>query len=1137
MADHHFELRLLGPFEVWRDDTRLKLKNCGPIAKAILTLLAAESRRYNREELIDLLAIEAKDPRRALRWHVWAIQEGFRENLPEDSRIDVLITDDGDDSIRLDDGITTVDCATFKRLLSRSLKDKSIEDIEKAVNLYRGDFLTGSKFPKMTEIQLRLLGQRPIFQGLYEEGLIELIQRFKSQGQSEKAIIWAQKLVQTTPVLEKGHEELIELYALMGRKDLAIQQFEICRDFLSEELGVEPSPRLKQLYDEIRSGRPIHRSRVPMADTVDESSIGPFTLVGRKSELLILDTVWQASFPKGKVVLVESEAGGGKTRLVTEFTAQLSKTMILTGQCYESTQALPYYPWVSILEAYFAELDDDSLRLVPSPWLDQLIRFLSELAKRLGKYTPLASTASVGQLESLFSAVVEFLLGFPETTPKLIFIDNLQWADEPSLILFHRITQRMQRVANSKNVTHRVLLIGSFRPEEVFENTALQKLINDLHRTSVVHLTLAPLDHEAISTLISKVQPELLDEYLQQLVIRLVQATDGNPFFVTAVLNELNLSDQNRPQNFQTLPLPADVRESIRYRLQKVPEVSRQVLEAIAIFGVPITPDEARRISGRSEEETDAAIDLGLKRGLLEAQEKPRPTRYDCAHDLISEVIILDISRIRRQKLHRRAAKMLISQVGQIPSAQRLVLASRIIYHAREGEEFKIVLNWVPLAAQHGREIGAHANALVAYEYGSEALPQITRDNIPPEEAMFKKLNFILSRAELLYPLARREEGEQLLEEAAVLLVQYPFPELQAKFHLIQAYYWGAEDQAEYEMAYEAAFQAHELFLKNRNVAGAAESLFRAGEVMMFMGDIKEASKILQGALAFYRTDADKGGESVCLGSLGWCALLLGEIENAIQYLEQAIQTAEKHDHAYALAHAYGIMAAAWYFFYDVDQTRSHAQKSLQLCSEMKINSLIAMPLLFLGASYLTEQVYEQAEKYFKQALTEVSFNEDFRMEGWATQALGRLALRRGDISNARQFLSHAHDLRARIGDMQGAINDLAWLARLALVQGNVANALETTTQAVEQLELLQEHLYVWETHDVWLCHAQSLYANGRESDARKYIKRAYEELMQFAERINDPQTRERYLAYPISQQTITAWESRRIPSPNNIVV
>jgi hypothetical protein len=155
---------------------------------------------------------------------------------------------------------------------------------------------------------------------------------------------------------------------------------------------------------------------------------------------------------------------------------------------------------------------------------------------------------------------------------------------------------------------------------------------------------------------------------------------------------------------------------------------------------------------------------------------------------------------------------------------------------------------------------------------------------------------------------------------------------------------------------------------------------------------------------------------------------------------------------------------------------------------------------------------------------------KDGWLEGWSAHFMGRIGLMRGDFSAAERWLLYARMMRERNGEAQNLVNDLEWLGRLSLMRGEPACALEYTSESVRRMEALQNRARVWETSDVYLCHAEALAAAGDPDKSKGFIRRAHHELIKFSKQIHDPRTRQVFLAASPNVRLLSAMESGRIP-------
>ena len=184
-------------------------------------------------------------------------------------------------------------------------------------------------------------------------------------------------------------------------------------------------------------------------------------MVGRDSEIDALRRSWsETSLGRGGMVLVSGEPGSGKTRLARELVdyACITGGTVLSGGCYELEAATPYLPFVEALRSWVHQSSDDELRAAAGDSGAELARLAPELESRIGPFPE--GPDAVGLRRTPPPLRRSRPLPLPPRRPSglLLFIDDLQWADQASLSLLHYLV-RLAR--------ERLLILGCYRDTEL----------------------------------------------------------------------------------------------------------------------------------------------------------------------------------------------------------------------------------------------------------------------------------------------------------------------------------------------------------------------------------------------------------------------------------------------------------------------------------------------------------------------------------------------------------------------------------------------------------------------------------------------------------------------------------------------
>ncbi|MEA2281728.1 MAG: hypothetical protein QOK21_2335 [Solirubrobacteraceae bacterium] len=370
-----------------------------------------------------------------------------------------------------------------------------------------------------------------------------------------------------------------------------------------------------------------------------------------------------------RVVLVGGEPGSGKSRLVREFAGEAAATgvRVLYGAC-DAVVHTPYGPFVEALDHLTRSIEPEALRDAAGVTAGELARLLPDLAARIGELPhPPAADPDTGR-HRLHTAVTDVLRGVGDSRPVLLVIEDVHWADAPTLLLLRHLA----RTAGDA----RLLLVATFRDTPADMPDQLADALADLRRADdIVRLRLAGLSDAEVGDFVRSAASgtRRADGAGAIPIARAVCAlTGGNPFLVCELWRDLietgvvlvdggvvgltrPLTDSGTPQS---------VREVVSQRLARLAPRTGDVLELMATAGPEFELGVLRRAAGLSEAELIAVLDDAVSSGIIE--ELPaRRLAYRFAHELVRRALYDRLSTLRRAELHLRVGEALEDSAGR----------------------------------------------------------------------------------------------------------------------------------------------------------------------------------------------------------------------------------------------------------------------------------------------------------------------------------------------------------------------------------------------------------------------------------------------------------------------------------------
>jgi tetratricopeptide (TPR) repeat protein len=592
---------------------------------------------------------------------------------------------------------------------------------------------------------------------------------------------------------------------------------------------------------------------------------------------------------------------------------------------------LPYQPLVEALR-HRLEQENAPDDLLADVWLAELSQLLPELRDRYPDLPPPFSGDADFVRARIFEAVARLGEALAERQPLVLFIDDVQWADEGSLDMLHYLTRRWREQGTP------ILLLLTLRQEALLADSELQEWLNRLRRdTALLRLDLNPLDITSLTLLISQLAGTTVpNTAAQQLSHWLYNETQGHPFFITEMLHmlaERNLlvyqSEQSNPTLDVTttlaqieaqkgLPLPPTIREVILARLGRLSETATAMLLAGAVLGRAATFEQLGAVSALDETNGLAGLETLLhSRLLLESDSKARP--YTFGHDKIREVVYTEAGEARRRIYHRRALAVLAAD--KAPPAD-------LAFHALAARQIKPAFHYALAAGEAAMTTYALPEALKHFAQAHELAPQAKTDNSALlhlyrlrgralelahrfDEAVTNyeilttlgeqladqtmTLASLIGRAILFTtptPLSDPKKGKALSEQALSLARTLDDQETEARalWSMLLMYHYGLGEEEKARENGEAALAlARELNLEET----LAYTLNDLHWVYVSLGDFRQAQPCLEEAVARWRVMSNIPMLLDSLNGSGLLYSMVGAFEQALAAGEEGAELAK----------------------------------------------------------------------------------------------------------------------------------------------------------------------------------------------------------------------------------------------------
>ena len=562
--------------------------------KQLLEILLCErGHGVAKDRIADLLWGDAlpRNPAATVETHISLLRRRLTSS-GADRR--TLVTES--DAYRIADDMVDVDLDRFDTLIRRGGRT----GLRQALSLVRGDVLEDEPYGPWA---LRL---RETYRERRVNAMLDVAEDALASGDHLEALKQAEAAVSVEPTRERGYRiSMLARYAL-GRQDEALRAFERCRSALGDDLGVDPLPQTVAMHAAILRQEDVSAllPRRPVAEwrAAARLPVARVPLLGRVEELAALQRASEDALAgSASVVVVQGEAGIGKTRLIEELLASLPQVPVGRAKCFPLGSDLPFVPLAEAIRNLggLQRLDQDQRSA------------LAEVLPELGRPGSSPRRARSRGFEALAGFVAA-------RAPLVVFIDDLHWADASTVAALGFLARRCATAA--------LLVLVAFRSEEAEPEHPAHRL------EATFTLDLGPLEP-------GDLLPLGMD--------RLYERTAGHPLWL---VEHLRAGADGGPDG-----VPETLRELILARCRAAGPQAHRILAAASVIGRSFDPTVLARMLDLPTIHLTEELEALCRRRLLDVV----GMRFDFRHDLIRDALIAGLSPARHRALHAGALEAL----------------------------------------------------------------------------------------------------------------------------------------------------------------------------------------------------------------------------------------------------------------------------------------------------------------------------------------------------------------------------------------------------------------------------------------------------------------------------------------------
>jgi len=469
----------------------------------------------------------------------------------------------------------------------------------------------------------------------------------------------------------------------------------------------------------------------------------------------------------------------------------------------------------------------------------------------------------------------------------IIVFEDIHWADEATMDFIKFLARRITQL--------KCLFILTYRDNEIQSQQSLRNLLGQLSSDSFTRLQLTPLSRPAVEKMAAQKGYSGEDVY---------SISGGNPFYVNEILASYSPG------------IPDNIKDSVLSVYNRQDDKIKRLWEILSVLPTGFEVKYLEKMGPSFATAVEYCLDakmLVLNKGLI-----------SFTHELYRRTIEADLSPFERVALNKKILDLFLHIFEQNQETER------IIHHAKNSNNYELVVRYAPLAAKQAARVGAHIEASKLYFSAIEYYPGVDKDVL---------IQFYESYAYECYLTNNIKDAIIYTEKSLTLWIEKNDIEKTGNSMRFLSRLWWYEGNR--KQAQRFGEQAIEALEKQPSSKAKAMAYCNMSQLKSEADLTNECMFWGEKAFTMAREVCDEETAAYALCNMG-STLMLHEssLPRGIDLLQQSLALALKNSYHEHVARAYTAMGSNGVTIKDYLFSKTNLDKGINYCEERDLDSL-----------------------------------------------------------------------------------------------------------------------------------------------------------------------------------------------------